>query len=79
MGNFNCSESMTRVCKAYATDFYSHIADAYNKCKSGDRQILKKNIFDILDRMKYLLDNKNIIEDEEDYDDEIENNSVETD
>lgn len=54
----DCSESQTRVCKAYIADCYGHIAMAYNTCKSGERQILKKNIFDMLDRIKMRLNNE---------------------
>lgn len=73
----NCAESQTRVCKAYITDCYSHLANSYNICKSGERQILKKNIFDMLDRMKSLLNNENPAEDDSSDEDETENNSVE--
>lgn len=54
----NCAESMARYAKAYSADYYSKLSEIYNRCNSAERQILKKNIFDMLDRMKSLLDNE---------------------
>lgn len=59
---------MTRYAKAYSADYYSKLSEIYNRCQSAERKILKKNIFDMLDRIKSLLDNEKPKE---------ENNSVE--
>lgn len=64
----NCAESQTKVCKAYISDCYGHLARSVNVCISAERQILKKNIFDMFDRMKMLLNNETF---------EDENNSAE--
>lgn len=53
----NCAEIQTRACKAYISDCYGRLADAHNKCNSAERSILRKNIFDMLDRVKALLSN----------------------
>ena len=58
----DCAETQTRVCKAYVADCYGRLAESYNKCKPEERYILKKNIFDMLDRIKLLLDKDNKIE-----------------
>lgn len=71
----NCAENQTRICKAYIVDCYGHIANAFNTCKNAEREILKNNIFDMLDRIKILLNNYNA-KDENNQNLEIENNSV---
>lgn len=59
-----CIEKQTMACMAYVTNCYMHLEKSLNKCKSNDQLILKNRIFDMLDRVKFLLDKKyvNIIE-----------------
>lgn len=53
-----CAETMSRYARAYTADCWAKLADCYNRCDKHDRQILKKNIKDMLERMIYLLDNQ---------------------
>lgn len=56
------AENQTRVCKAYVADCYKHLANSLNACNRTDRIILKKSIFDMLDRTKVLLNGKSPVE-----------------
>ena len=60
----SCAESKTKEAKAYTSDYYSKIAKCYNQCKHGERDILRKNIIDMLDRVKELLEGNAIRNDE---------------
>ena len=51
----DCAESQTKVCSAHIKDCYGRVAMSYNKCKSSERDILKKNICEMLDKFKDLL------------------------
>lgn len=53
----DCAESQTRICKAYISDCYGHLAKSVNACKCAERVVLKKNVYDMLDRVKALLNN----------------------
>lgn len=54
----DCAESVSRVCKAYIADCYGHLANSFNTCRGAERQILKRKVFGMLDRVKSLLDNE---------------------
>jgi len=55
MSTYNCADTQTKVCKLYISEAYSGIARAYNKCVSAERVILRRNILDMLDRVRELL------------------------
>ena len=55
MGNGTCLESQRRVCKAYITDCYSHLAKSYHKCNAEEREALKMDIVEMLDKVKQLI------------------------
>jgi len=57
-----CADRQTKICRAYIGDCYFHLARAYNECNGAERQILKKNINDMLDRVKSLLNNEKVDE-----------------
>lgn len=56
----DCLEIQTGACKVYITDCYDRLITSYNDCIFNERPILKKNIFDMLDKVKLLIDNKKL-------------------
>lgn len=53
---YDCANSQTKICKAYISDCYGNISKAYNGCNVSERPMLKRNIYDMLDRVKQLID-----------------------
>lgn len=53
-----CVEKQRMACMAWITHCYGQIEDSLDKCKPDDQLILKNHIFDMFDRVKFLLDKK---------------------
>lgn len=51
-----CVERQARRCMAYATMCYERLDNSLKICTTEEQPILKNRIFDMLDRVKYLLD-----------------------
>ena len=49
-----CAESKGRECKAYITDCLMRLTTAYNQCDKQERVVLRKNVNEMIDRMKQL-------------------------
>jgi len=45
----NCAETQTKVCKAFAYDFYMQLSKSFKVCAPGERDALRKNVIDILE------------------------------
>jgi len=54
----NCAEKTRRAVTAFAADFWSKTAAAYNDCGIDQRPQAKEEIIKILDRIKFLLDSE---------------------
>lgn len=54
----DCAESQTKICKAHINDCYMHLATSLNRCRSAEQSTLKRNIINMLDKTKLLIEGK---------------------